>query len=89
MISGLRSSQVGSRCDSSFVQLFDSYEAAYRTYGPPAWQYVGSFGHDREVYLATVYGAFPFCPKTTAATPCPLYRDHMNFVIDAVTGDPT
>lgn len=79
------------RCDGAVVRFFESYAAAYKEYGPPAWQYMGGFGHDREVYLVTVYGALPLCPKTISryGSDCPLYLDHTNLVIDATTGEPS
>jgi len=79
-----------SRCDGAAVKLFDSYAAAYRDYGPPTWQYMGGFGHDREVYLVTVYGALPFHPRgPNIGGSGLLYRDHQNYVIDATTGEPS
>jgi hypothetical protein len=79
-----------SRCDGAAVRLFGSYAAAYRDYGPPVWQYMGNFGHDREVYLVTVYGALPFYPHGPSILASGRhYRDHQNYVIDATTGEPS
>lgn len=76
------------RCDGMVVRYFDSYEQAFKAYGPPFWSYYdGTIAHDREVYLATVYGALPYCNRALGRTSsCPIYRDHRNIVIDATTG---
>lgn len=78
------------RCDGIVVRFFDTYARAFEDYGPPGWSYyVGFFGHDREVYLVTVYGALPSCNRGISRfSHCPTYRDHQNLVIDATTGEP-
>ncbi len=87
------SSDVGdsARCDGAVVKFFETYASAYQGYGTAGWQYRGGFGHDREVYLVTVYGALPFCPRVPIIGPdgCPMYRDHDDVVIDATTGEPS
>lgn len=75
------------RCDAVVARMFGSYADAYRDYGPPAWHYIGSFGHDREVYLVTAYGRFLFCPKGPSDMPCGFVERHENQVRDATTGD--
>lgn len=86
-----RCEQANARCDGAVVRFFASYASAYQAYGASSWPYIGGFGHDREVYLVTVYGALPFCPRAAiiGPSPCPIYRDHSNLVIDATTGEPT
>jgi hypothetical protein len=76
------------RCDSVVVRFFNSYESAYREYGQAFRPYVGNLGHDREVYLATAYGSFPFCRKGDGVGTCPVYRDHVNEVYDATIQEP-
>lgn len=85
---GPEPSPTTARCDGMAIRFFDSYGRAFEAYGPPAWSYyVGFFGHDREVYLVTVYGALPYCNRGISRfAGCPIYRDHQNFVIDATTG---
>jgi hypothetical protein len=77
-----------SRCDGVVVRYFDSYQQAFRDYAPPDWSYYdGTIAHDREVYLATVYGAIPYCNRAILrSAACPIYRDHQNYVVDATTG---
>ena len=87
-VAGCDDPRSGARCDGVVVRFFDSYASAYRQFGAPVWQYNGGFGHDREVYLATVYGAFPFCAKGISGFGCPAYREHVNLVLDATTGEP-
>jgi hypothetical protein len=76
------------RCDAVVARMFPSYADAYRGYGPPGWHYLGSFGHDREVYLVTAYGRFSSCPKGPQLdNTCGVVERHENQVRDATTGD--
>lgn len=87
-----RCEEATARCDGAVVRFFPSYASAYQAFGASPWQYMGGFGHDREVYLVTVYGALPFCPRgppMIGGGGCPIYRDHLNMVIDATTGEPS
>lgn len=68
------------------VQFYQRYDDAYAEYGSSGWGYVGTLGHDREVYLVSVHGHIGFCPRALNVD-CPVYAEHSNGIYDATTGE--
>ncbi|MDP9336108.1 MAG: hypothetical protein M3Q30_22750 [Actinomycetota bacterium] len=72
-------------CVQVDVRFFSRYADFWAVEGGQT-QFIGSWGPDREMYLATIFGKLPVI-TTVEAQNGPIYAPSRTFQIDATTGE--